>query len=161
MQQGRNNYDLFVKRWTWLFPFTFLFHILEEYYGGFPHWVARVFGAELSPSQFLNFNTFFWVVMAVGTLAAMLIPFLRWFALMFAAMVTINGSAHLIGSVATMSYSPGVITGTILWLPLGVYTLRLAYKNLERAQFFLVILLGTVLHLMVLMLAFNMANRSQ
>ena len=152
-------YDLFVRRWAWLFPLTFLFHIIEEYYGGFYHWIARLIGAELSPSQFLNLNTFFWLVMAAGTLAAMLVPFLRWLALMFAAMVTINGSAHLIGSIVTTSYSPGVITGTLLWLPLGVYTLRLAYRNLGRAQFILVILLGTVLHLMVLMLAFNMANR--
>lgn len=144
--ESQPGYDLFVRRWAWLFPFTFVFHIFEEYFGSFHQWIARVIGAELSQPQFLNMNVFFWLVMAVGIAAAM---------------VALNGSLHLIFSIVTASYSPGVISGTVFWLPLGGYTLYLASKHFGRAQFFLLVLLGIVLHFMVLMLAFNMANRTR
>ena len=36
-----------------------------------------------------------------------------------ATIVVINGSAHAIGSILTSSYSPGLMTGTLGWLPLG------------------------------------------
>jgi len=157
MQTG---YELFVRRWAWLFPLTFLCHILEEYYGGFHHWIARVIGAELSPLQFLNLNAMFWIVMTVGITAAMLVPLCRWLAAIFAVTVTLNATLHLIGSVVTMTYSPGAVTGTILWLPLGTYTLFLAYKHFTRVQFAAFIIVGIILHLMVLMLAFN-ASRAQ
>ena len=151
----QNNYDLFVRRWAWLFPFTFLFHINEEYYCGFSQWIARFTGVEVSPSQFLNLDVFFWLVMTAGIAASMLAPSVRWLAATFATVVFINGLTHLVGSSMTISYSPGMITGTIFWLPLGGYTLLLANKYLGRAQFTSSVITGILLHTIILILVFN------
>jgi hypothetical protein len=42
----------FIGSWVWLFPFSYLIHIAEEYWGGFPAWIARFWGVESSLSNF-------------------------------------------------------------------------------------------------------------
>ena len=142
-------YDLFVKRWIWLFPVIYLFHILEEYYGGFYRWLAHVVGATPPALQFPTLDAFFLAAMIAGVAAAALTPSWRWLALPFALASALNGLTHLIAGTFTMSYSPGVISGAILWLPLGGYVLLLAYQGLPRTQFVLGLLGGIILHLTV------------
>lgn len=147
-------YDLFVRRWAWLFPVIYIFHILEEYFGGFYAWLARVVGVT-PPLQFPKWDALFLAVMIAGIAVAMLRPSWRWLALIFALASAMNGLTHLIAGILTMSYSPGVISGAVFWLPLGGYTLYLAYKGLRPAQFVLGICGGIVLHLAVCALVIN------
>ncbi len=155
MPKQDTGYDLFVKRWMWLFPAIYLFHMLEEYYGGFYTWLARLIEAEPPPLQFPVLDTFFLIVMIAGIAAAIVMPFCRWLAVTFALASAMNGLTHLIAGILTMSYSPGVISGAIFWLPLGGYVLYLAYKDLPRTQLALGIILGLVLHVSVCLLVLN------
>ena len=42
-----------------------------------------------------------------------------WLPFALAAIILTNTLTHVIGSLATHSYSPGALSGLILWLPLG------------------------------------------
>jgi hypothetical protein len=64
-----------------------------------------------------------------------------------------HGSAHLIASAITRSYSPGVISGALLWLPLGTVTLVRAFRAFPRGVWWGGIVLGLALHGLVTGLA--------
>jgi hypothetical protein len=142
-------YDLFVKRWSWLFPFIFFLHILEEYFGGFHLWISGITGKEPSISQFLIINILCLLIMIAGIISAMRAAYFRGLAVAFAVAVVINSFAHFIAGIVTATYSPGVFTGMLLWLPAGVYTIYLANKALEKSRLTVMILTGVGLHLAV------------
>ena len=135
------------RAWPLLFPATFLAHITEEYFGGFPAWSAQWLGFKLTPTGFLELNAAAWTCMFVGSVVATLGP--RWLVVPFATATFVNGCAHLLLTIATRTYSPGVITGTLLWIPLGAYTLRLAHAQLPRVTFWGAAILGLALHAIV------------
>ena len=133
--------------WPLLFPLTYLAHIAEEYWcgGGFYNW-ARVFGMNLSALRFLQLNALAWTVMLLLNLLAVATPRARWLMVSFAAAIAFNGSAHTLASLLTLSYSPGLVTGLLLWLPLGGYTLWRAQAALTRRAYWGAVIWGLVLH---------------
>ena len=40
-----------------------------------------------------------------------------------ATIVLVNALTHILNSLRTLSYEPGLLSSIIIWLPLGVYTL--------------------------------------
>lgn len=148
---------VFLNNWVWLFPLTYLVHIAEEFWGGvgFYRWIARVVGAELSAQTFLNLNAIFWVVMLVMVASAVWTRAADWLIVALGAIVLINGLVHTIGSVITQSYSPGVVSGLCLWLPLGAWTLQRAWRCLPRVTIGVGVFVGFALHGLVTMLALN------
>lgn len=107
-------------------PLAYTLHLAEEWWGGegFASWTARVLGAEVSETRFLVVNGIAWPLFTTLTILALFRPSWRWFWVCFAALVVLNASLHLLGSLASGSYSPGLITGLALYLPLGIATLR-------------------------------------
>lgn len=140
------------ERWVWLFPATYVLHIVEEYRGGFYVWLSRVAGVDLSREDFLAINAAALVVMT-GGIALAWAGVAPWLVAAFATIVTVNGLLHLGGSLLTQSYSPGVITGTLLWLPLGIYTLGRARRDLSRRQLAAGVSAGVLLHGLVSLIA--------
>lgn len=147
----------FVGNWAWLFPLTYLGHIAEEFWGGagFYRWIARVAGAELSAQTFLNLNAIFWVVMTTAVAIALWTHAADWLIVALGTVVLINGLAHAIGSIITQSYSPGVVSGLCLWLPLRAWTLQRARRSLSRVTIGAGVLVGFALHGLVTLLALN------
>ncbi len=147
----------FLGNWVWLFPLTYLVHIAEEFWGGvgFYRWIARIAGAELSAQTFLNLNAAFWIVMTALVTIAVWTRAADWLIVGLGAVVLINGSAHTLGSIITQSYSPGVVSGLCLWIPLGVWTLRRAWRELARTTFYAGVFAGFALHVLVFLLALN------
>jgi uncharacterized protein with HXXEE motif len=139
------------RAWPLLFPATFLAHIAEEYYGGFPAWSAQWLGFALAPAGFLELNAYAWAGMFAASIVATLGA--GWVVVPFATATFVNGCAHLLATIATRTYSPGAITGTLLWIPLGAYTLRRAHGRLPRAVFWTAVLLGLALHALVVLYA--------
>ena len=135
------------RAWPLLFPATFLAHITEEYVGGFPAWSARWLGFTFGPAGFLELNTIALIIMFVVSIVATLGN--AWFVVPFAAATFVNGCLHLVLTIVTRSYSPGVITGTLFWIPLGAYTLRRMHAELSRAAFWSAVFLGLALHAVV------------
>jgi hypothetical protein len=117
--------------------------------------MSRLSGVEFTPERFLQINGFGWGLMFVGVILALSFKPLEWLLTSFGTAVLINGLAHLLGSIVTRSYSPGLISGLLLWLPLGAFTLRRAWRLTSRRAFWAGALVGFVLHAIVTTLAFN------
>jgi uncharacterized protein with HXXEE motif len=139
------------RAWPLLFPVTFLAHIAEEYFGGFPAWSARWLGFTFGAAGFLELNAAAWIVMFVASIVATLGN--AWLVVPFATATFVNGCVHLVLTIVTRSYSPGVITGTLFWIPLGAYTLRRKHAELSHAAFWSAAILGLALHALVVFYA--------
>ena len=147
-----------VEKWVrcgWLFPATYCVHILEEWRGGegFPAWFSRVMGAELSVERFLALNAYALAGMTLGVVLAMFFRQMRWLLVGFGAVVFVNALAHLAASAATRSYSPGAVSGVLLWLPLGAWTLAAGRRGLSRRDFGVGLAVGILMHACVTLLA--------
>ncbi|MBL8985835.1 MAG: HXXEE domain-containing protein [Gemmatimonadetes bacterium] len=117
------------------FPISYAVHLTEEAVAGsgFPAWLKTHAGADLSGPEFLLLNA---VGMTVMLVVAVGVWRNRSPSLGLAAIGTIgliNGSLHLGGSVLTASYSPGAVSGTLLWMPLGALAIRRAAERRDRS----------------------------
>jgi hypothetical protein len=152
--------DSFIGNWAWLFPLSYLIHILEEYWGGFPAWIARFWGVESSSGNFLSWNGGALVMMMVGIMLVLKTKSYRWLLVSFGMVVLINGLVHAIASVVTKSYSPGLVSGLLLFIPLGAFTLTRAHRQVNRRTFRAGLIVGVLMHMFVVLLAFGFANIS-
>ena len=139
----------FIGSWVLLFPATYLPHIAEEYWGGFPARFAETTGLAVPEGAFLGANAFFWVLMATAAVLVLRRPTRAPLVVAVATVVTINATLHLGGTVLTASYSPGLITGVLLWLPLGVVALVRGHRLLSEHAFRSGVLAGVAAHVLV------------
>jgi len=125
-----------VGPWLWSFPTTYLVHFVEESFAGvgFDRWVARVSGHPLTRTQFRSLNLLYGAAM-VGTVAAVRgRPARAWMVPGLGTVVALNGAGHVVGSVVTRTYSPGAVSGALLWFPLGVWAIQRSRRALSRAE---------------------------
>jgi hypothetical protein len=85
-------------------------------------------------------------------------PGAGWIVVTLAVSVALNGVLHLAGTVLTRSYSPGVVTGLLLWVPLGLFALRRMRPRLPRPAFAAAGLAGIALQGLVSMLLLRSAG---
>jgi len=143
------------RYWPLLFPATYLIHIAEEYWAGegFYNWISRVAGGNLTAERFLALNAVAWVVMLTLCLLAAIYPEMRVIVIAFATVTLLNGLAHISGTAITLSYSPGLISGLFVWIPLGAATLYHNHTCTRRAHFNLGVIVGLALHAIVAIVA--------
>lgn len=112
---------------TWLFTgflIASMLHMLEEYFfpGGFMAVMKRMnpaFAPLVNVPMAIIINglqlllCIIVIFIGAGNLA---------FSLSAAALLFINGLMHLGGAVKLKGYAPGVITGSVLYIPLSVYS---------------------------------------
>ncbi len=72
-------------------------------------------------------------------------------------MVFINGVAHVAGTIWTKTYSPGMVSGAALWIPLGAATFYRARGGVTRRSFIAGVLAGAGIHavLFLVLLSFR------
>jgi hypothetical protein len=142
--------------WLLLLPLAYLLHLAEEWWGGvgFAVWTEQALGREVSTTRFLVLNGIVWPLVAALTLAAIRRPAFGWFVAAFSTLVVVNAALHLLGSVATASYSPGLVTGLLLYLPVGGLALRSAHTSLPPERFASAAALGILAHAAVAVIAF-------
>ena len=91
----------------------------------------------------------FFAGMVASVFLARYLPGAGWIAVTLAVSIAANGLLHLAGTILTRTYSPGVFSGTLLWIPLGVFALRSMRARLTRSVFRLACLGGVALQVMV------------
>ena len=121
-------------------------HVLEEYFypGGFPNFMKKsspVFAPYVTTSFAILINGLFLVLCVLGAIfgARSLV-----FGLSIASFLIFNGLTHLAGSLRAGKYAPGMISGLLLYLPLGItaYALFLRSGQLSLLQALLSVALG-------------------
>ncbi|HEX8921687.1 MAG TPA: HXXEE domain-containing protein, partial [Pyrinomonadaceae bacterium] len=100
------------------------------------------------------------VMMTVGVSLVLKTKSYRWLLVSFGMVVLINGLVHAGASVLTRSYSPGLISGLLLFVPLGAITLRRARASVNRRTLRAGIIVGFLMHMFVVLLAFGFAKIS-
>jgi hypothetical protein len=133
-------------RLPWLLPATHLVHAAEEYFGGFPGWFNRVTGASLTPERFLELNALFFLAMVIVVAVALSSRPLLGLLVPLATVILLNAALHLGGTLITGVYSPGSITGVLVWAPLGATLLAKLRKDVSRPAFALGVGAGLVVH---------------
>lgn len=139
------------SRWPPLaaFPLSYALHVSEEAWAGetFPVWASRLSGASFTRQEFLVLNGAAFAAMCVAAaVAAQSSPARRIVVPALGTIVGGNGALHLIASLWSDTYSPGVISGALLWLPLGAWTLRWAFRMLPGRHVWAGCALGAVAH---------------
>ncbi len=140
-----------------LLPLALLLHQVEEWFGGFPAWASTLLGSEITPERFLLINALGLAVFVVGALAARLSPQMAWFGVSLAALVGLNGVLHGLASLSTGSYSPGTVTGLLLYIPLSAIVLRSSAGRLSRPVFTGSVVFGVLVHALATFSALQMS----
>lgn len=122
---------------VWSLPVSFCLHVTEEFFlpGGFVRWYHqyRPKFAGGKPSHYFKVN-------AVGFLAVLLTSISASRGNGFAGVLVVSGLlscnaifTHLFGAAKTKRYSPGMITGSVLYLPLTLvsYAAAIQFHKLD------------------------------
>lgn len=137
-----------------LLPVAFVAHVAEEWYGGFSAWTATALGTEVSPERFLLINLVALPIFSGCAIASLRDAKFAWLAASLSALFGLNGALHALATLAFGQYSPGTVTGLLLYVPLSALALRSLASHLSAAAFSQAILLGALAHALVAVLAF-------
>jgi hypothetical protein len=146
----------FPRWWAWLAPLGYLLHFAEEALagGGFVAWSRLHLSESFSDARFAAINAI--ALSIVVVLAAIASKKGReWLMLPPFAVLTLNGVLHAASSVATHSYSPGLVTGMLLYVPIGGFTLWRAARAVPRGILFGALGAGLIAHGVVSWIAFR------
>jgi len=126
--------------------------MFEEHQGGaqFYQWVERPEGATLTSGEFLGLTSFALLGMVALTLAMLRWAGVRVLAVSVAVAFFLNSISHSINSLIAGGYTPGVLTGIVIWWPLTWFALRRCRAVLPRARFRLGLLIGVGIQLGVM-----------
>lgn len=139
------------------YPLSYALHIAEEAWVGesFPVWASRFSGVSFTHDEFVVLNGVALALMCVAVSVARAWPQVRRLVVpALGTIVTVNGALHLAASLWSVTYSPGVISGTLVWLPLGVWTLWWAARALIARQLLVGCVVGALAHAAVSAVAF-------
>ncbi len=138
----------------WLFVPAYLAHLAEEWWAGFPEWIAVFARRPLPAAAFVAINAVALVVLIAAVRATTHRESNGWMAVAIATVFTLNALLHLLGSLASASYSPGMLTGVVIYVPLGLLTLLRAWHQQPPSEFARGAAAGVAVHAVVVIVAF-------
>lgn len=143
---------------TWCLPLCYIIHLCEEFYGGqgLAIWFSQTFGTVLTERNFLMINFFGMLVILIFAISYTFSRKKPFLLLMFWMVFFINGIAHVLSSLITMTYSPGLISSILIYIPLGYLTYVKTAPHLPKKHIRLAALLGFALMAMVFLIAINL-----
>ena len=111
--------------WLWLFVITYVVHIAEEYWGGegYSAHLLRTKGVYMPPARFLIVQAIGVGLMIAGVLIAKRLRFPNALAIIYGATVLGNAVTHMVNSLRSFEYEPGLISSIVVWVPLGLFTI--------------------------------------
>lgn len=138
----------------WPFVPAYAIHVAEEWFGGFTTWVAQIAGSPMSGDAFVAINLIAMLLLVVAIRAAARDEANGWIAVTIATIGLINTVSHAGGALMTRSYSPGLASAVVLYIPLGLLTMIRASEQAPRATLARGVIAGVLLHGLVFVLAF-------
>lgn len=141
--------------WAWLFPATYLIHIAEEYVAGVALAPSpnKIRGANMTATQFLILNGFACALLVIGMILSRRYGFRQWLLVCLATVVMVNGLFHIAGTIRIAGYNPGLISGVLIWIPLGVVTLMRMKKSMPPNRYRVAMAVGVGINVIVLLIA--------
>jgi hypothetical protein len=124
-------------RWLWLFPLAYLLHVIEEVTG-----VEGLHGINLSLNVFLFLSTGAGLLMICGIVLAQRFGFPQFMGVCLGTTVFLNGLVHIVKSLIHRDYDAGVISGSVIFIPLGLATLISLRKSMRPRRYMLGVFIG-------------------
>ncbi len=144
----KTNSPFSASRLLWLFPLIYLLHIIEERWGvGAPH------GINLSMKAFVILTGLGLVLMVFGVFLSLRLGFPQFLAVALGTLSVVNALSHIANCIYISGYDAGVITGTLLFLPLGLITLISFRRSLRAKRFLTAMAIGLVIQAIAMILA--------
>jgi hypothetical protein len=122
---------------------------------GLPDWFSGVFNANLSLNDFIIINSIGLTAVVVIVILYGLDKVNNFLIVALGSLFFLNGLIHLAASLVTATYSPGTISGVILYIPLGVLIFKKILPLLPEQQHSLSIVAGIIAHIIISVIAFN------
>jgi hypothetical protein len=140
---------------AWLFPITYLIHVTEEYLAGvaLAPSPTKIRGANLTPTQFLILHAIACVLIVAGLFISQRLRFRPWLMVCLGTVVMINGLFHVVGGFRIAGYNPGLASGLLIWIPLGVIALIYLRRRLLTVKYLAAVGVGVLINVIVLLIA--------
>src|SRR5712692_5983751 len=132
------------SRRIWLFLLVYPLHIIEEIRG-----VGAFHGINLSLKQFFILSGAGCLLMVVGILLAQRFRFPQPLEIVFGTVFLVNGLSHIINCIVIRGYDAGVITGTLILIPLGVTSLIRLRNRMGWPRYSAAVALGLVIEAII------------
>ena len=149
MMTDKNSSQFSSAGWLWLFPPIYLLHIIEERWGvGAPH------GINLSLKVFVILTGIGLMLMIAGVILALRLGFPQFLSVCLGTLFFVNALSHIANCIYIAGYDAGVITGTLLFIPLGLITLIGLRNKLSMKRYFTAIAIGLLIQAIAMILAY-------
>jgi hypothetical protein len=80
---------------------------------------------------------------------------MAWYPAILAAIFVINGVLHALATWRYGVYSPGTVSGLLIYIPLGIFVLREMREYLSVNVFIACLAMGAVAHVFITFIAFR------
>jgi hypothetical protein len=134
---------------VWLLPTAYACHLIEEWLGGLRLWISLVTGAPIPQAAFVAINGIAFALFLTAARRTTQRESAGWMGIAMATILLVNGSAHILGTLMFRSYSPGLVTSVILYLPLSQLLLLRAWYQAESGMLARGVVAGIALHALV------------
>jgi len=104
--------------------------------------VEGLHGINLSLDLFLILSAGAWLLMTCGVVLAQRFGFPQFMGVCLGATVFLNGLVHIVQSVINRGYDAGVISGSVVFIPLGLATLISLRKSMRTRRYMVGVFLG-------------------
>jgi hypothetical protein len=139
--------------WTlWVVAVSCALHATEEYLSGWQIWAVNALGIAMPTSRFVIGNLVLVVMACVLARVGWKLPTLS---LIIPAATLVNAIFfHILPTVVQKRISPGIYTASILYVPFSIWAIFGSWRDGVRVRSIgLAVLLGTLMMLMVVLLA--------
>src|SRR6266849_3697169 len=136
------------SRRLWLFVLVYPLHILEEIRG-----VGVSHGINLSLKQFFILSAAACLLMVGGILLSIRFRFPQLLEIFFGTVFVLNALSHITNCIIIRGYDAGVITGTLIFIPLGVTSLIRLRPSMRWPRYLAAVGLGFVTQVIIILLA--------
>jgi len=136
------------SRRLWLFLLVYPLHILEEIRG-----VGVSHGINLSLKQFFILSGGACLLLAISILLAQKFRFPQLLEIVLGTVVVLNALSHITNCIIIRGYDAGVITGTLIFIPLGVTSLIRLRPSMRWPRYLAAVGLGFVIQVIIILLA--------
>ena len=137
-----------LPHWLWLFPLAYLLHAVEEIRG-----VGVLHGINLSLNVFLILSTAAWLLMTSGIVLAQRFGFPQFMGVCLGTTVFLNGLSHIFNSLINRGYDAGLISGSVIFIPLGLVILMSLRNSMRRQRFIVGVVLGITIQTIATIIA--------
>ena len=135
-------------RRLWIFLLVYPLHIAEEIAG------VKVFRSfNLSLKEFFILSVAGCLLMVFGILMAQRFRFPQLLEIFFSTVFVLNGLSHIANCAVIRGYHAGVITGTLIMIPLGLASLIRLRNSMRRRRYVTGLALGLLTQVIISLLA--------